>query len=104
MARRFSSGSTVTRRGILRSIWGGFRRWQVKYHKELELPMSFNWYARKVRNPEVPLSHRRTSLHTCIGQLTWLTRERYTHALARFNARFGFDSSDINEKQLLQAL
>ncbi len=53
--------------------------------------MSFSSCARKVRNPALPIWARLGALRSCIRLLSVLTDEAYPSALARFDARFGFN-------------
>jgi hypothetical protein len=39
--------------------------------------MSFNNYARKVRNSNLPMPNRRSALFSCVGRLSWLVKQRY---------------------------
>lgn len=43
--------------------------------------MSFNHYARKVRNPALPFPNRVIALATCIGNLRWLMGKRFDEAV-----------------------
>ncbi len=53
--------------------------------------MSFNHYARKVRNEALPLGTRVSALRSCIRMLVALNGERFTHAVDRLNDRFSFN-------------
>ena len=72
--------------------------------------MSFNHYARKVRNPELSIWTRLSALRSCIRMLSVLTKESYHLAVTRFDNRFGFNRSKGDslepplESDLLEAL
>jgi hypothetical protein len=53
--------------------------------------MSFNHYARKVRNPDLSIWTRLAALRSCILSLSVLTTGRFHEALERFDARFEFE-------------
>lgn len=44
--------------------------------------MSFNYHARRVRDPDRPPWRRLTSLRACVASYCWLTRARYRPMLA----------------------
>lgn len=67
--------------------------------------MSFNEYARKVRDPRRLPSIRRGALGSCIRHLTSLTRRSYRATCSRIAARFNLDSlNQLNEQQWLDAV
>lgn len=67
--------------------------------------MSFNYYARKVRDPLQPLSHRKSALSSCILRLGWLTGKRYLQVRACYASRYSLDQPDkLTEAQLVAAL
>ena len=53
--------------------------------------MSFNNYARGVRDTGLSPWRRLSKLRSAIRMLAWLTHERYGEALARLDAEFHFD-------------
>lgn len=53
--------------------------------------MSFNYYARKVRNADLPLGTRVSALRSCIRILAGLHNESFTQAIERFDERFHFN-------------
>jgi hypothetical protein len=55
--------------------------------------MSFNHYARKVRDPNVSIWIRLSALRSCIRKLSSLTNESFSVAVERFNKRFDFNRS-----------
>ena len=67
---------------------------------------SFNTHARKVRNPDLPIPHRHSSLRCCILRLVWLTGQpSYHREVARFNELSGInDAQTPSSEQLLAAL
>ena len=67
--------------------------------------MSFNYYARKVRNPRLPLKVRCSSLSSCILRLGWLRRQKYLATRAQF-AKYlpATGPMRLDEAQLLVAL
>lgn len=67
--------------------------------------MSFNYYARKVRNPRLPLNVRCSALASCILRLGRLTNQSYLATRSRFADRLQVDSTNrLGEEQLLDAL
>ena len=67
--------------------------------------MSFNHYARKVRNPNLNIGIRYSALGSCILRFCWLTKKRYTITRTRFFEQCGLDESDIfTAQQLLDLL
>lgn len=66
--------------------------------------MSFNYFARKVLNPNLPVGVRYSALHSCILRLAWKTGEPFSQARERFHAEFGFRRRDPTEYQLLATL
>jgi hypothetical protein len=63
--------------------------------------MSFNHYARKVRNPALPFPNRVIALATCIGNLCWLMGKRFDEAIEEF----GFSPRvELTEAKLLTVL
>jgi hypothetical protein len=67
--------------------------------------MSFNNYARKVRNPRLDLPVRRSALASCILRLAWLTKRSYLATRAPFAARYNLDRPrQPDEEELLEAL
>lgn len=71
--------------------------------KDVEV-MSFNYFARKVMNPNLPMGVRYSALHSCILRLVWKTGEPFTKAVARLNSEFGFKTKDPSDYQLLSTL
>jgi hypothetical protein len=57
--------------------------------------MSFNHYARKVRNSRLPISRRRSALSSCVGQISWLTRKRYSQLCSHFQIDFQSRLTDV---------
>ena len=53
--------------------------------------MSFNWYARKARDPRLSIWTRRAAFHSCIRSYCWLTRQPYLPLRTEFNQRFALD-------------
>jgi hypothetical protein len=67
--------------------------------------MSFNYYARKVRNPRLPLKVRCSSLASCLLRLAWLTQRPYLATRSRFAAHLPADGAiRLNEERLLAAM
>ena len=67
--------------------------------------MSFNTFARKVRNPKLPINHRRSALMSCILRLAWLRQERYLIVQSRYAKKYNLDSPHIpTEANLLDAI
>jgi hypothetical protein len=66
--------------------------------------MSFNHYARKVLNPNLPMGVRYSALHSCLLRLVWKTGEPFAQARNRLDAEFGFRRRDPTEYQLLGTL
>lgn len=66
--------------------------------------MSFNWYARKVRNLALPLPVRAVTLRSCVVRLCRLSGERYTQALTRYRDELGIDLTNATEQELVTAL
>jgi hypothetical protein len=62
--------------------------------------MSFNYHARKVRNPSLPFNIRCSSLGSCILRLGWLTKRKYLAT----RSRFVDDSTRLDEERLLAAM
>ena len=62
--------------------------------------MSFNYYARKVRNPRLPFNVRCSSLGSCILRLGWLTKQKFLAT----RSRFVDDSIRLDEERLLAAM
>jgi hypothetical protein len=63
--------------------------------------MSFNHYARKVRDPALKIAARRTALSSCIGSLRWLTGQHFNSP----RKRFGFEAQrEIDGPQLVEVL
>jgi hypothetical protein len=62
---------------------------------------SFNVSARKVRNIDLPLGHRRSAFGSCILSYSWLIRQKYSTICQCYSDRFGFSSIDkLTESQL----
>ena len=67
--------------------------------------MSFNTFARKVRNPKLTINHRRSALMSCILRLAWLRRERYLIVQSRYAKKYNLGSPNIpTEANLLDAI
>jgi hypothetical protein len=67
--------------------------------------MSFNYYARKVRDPRQLRSIRAGALKSCIRHLASLTKLSYCETCSRFAARFNLaDLNSLSEGQLLDVL
>ena len=66
--------------------------------------MTYNWYARKALNPNLPIGVRRGAFFSCISSMSFLSGERYRHLIERYDNRFHFyqDKTDVNK--LLLAL
>jgi hypothetical protein len=66
---------------------------------------SFNVSARKVRNVDLPLGHRRSAFASCILSYSWLIRQKRSTIYQHFSARFGFGSGNtLTETQLDRAM
>jgi hypothetical protein len=66
--------------------------------------MSFNWFANKVRDTSLPQGHRLSRLRSCILRLSWLTGERRSQTLARYDQRFHLLRKDFTEEGLIGCL
>src|SRR5690242_251213 len=66
--------------------------------------MSFNNYARKVLNPQLPLLERRSALKSCFQRFTRLSGERYTAVTTRYEARFHCTGRHSTEDGIVKAL
>jgi len=67
--------------------------------------MSFNWYARKVRNPRLTIWTRRSAFYSCVLRYCWLTHQPYLKTRTALTAQFGLDyPTGPNEHALLDAL
>lgn len=68
--------------------------------------MSFNWYARKVRNRHYSLGQRVSALRSCLLRLNWLTQEGYQAIMHRYDALLGFNAATHvpSEEHMLAAL
>lgn len=71
--------------------------------------MSLNHYARKVRNPNLPLTVRRSALRSCILRFMWLGGERSEKSLARYESWLGlqpqgFQAGTTTELDLVRVL
>src|SRR4051794_30698496 len=66
--------------------------------------MSFNHYARKVMNPNLPIGVRYSALHSCILRLVWKTGEPFSAVRDRLDAQFGFRRRNPTDHQLLSTL
>lgn len=66
--------------------------------------MSFNHFARKVMNPDLPIGVRYSALHSCILRLVWMTGESFAGSRDRLNSQFGFRRRNPTESQLLATL
>ena len=66
--------------------------------------MSFNTYAKRVLNSQLPLPVRRSALKSCIQRFTRLSKESYGGVSARYEARFHCTGKHSTEDQLLAAL
>jgi len=53
--------------------------------------MSFNHYAQKVRNPDLPPGTRVSALRSCIRLLSSLRNESFTQTINRFEKQFHFN-------------
>ena len=63
--------------------------------------MSFNHYARKVRDAQLPISRRRSALSSCVGHLSWLVRKRYSELTVYFQINF---QSRMTDELLLEKI
>src|SRR5689334_16442244 len=66
--------------------------------------MSFNHYARKVMNPNLPIGVRYSALHSCILRLVWKSGEPFSQTSDRLHSRFGFRRKNPTDYQLLSTL
>lgn len=66
--------------------------------------MSFNYYARKVRDPRLDMQIRRSALGSCILRLGWLTRQSFLATRRRYAAQFNPRAIPPREEDLLDAL
>jgi hypothetical protein len=66
--------------------------------------MSFNHYARKVMNPDLPMGVRYSALHSCILRLVWKSGEPFSQARDRPDLQFGFRRRNPTDAQLLSTL
>jgi hypothetical protein len=67
--------------------------------------MSFNNFARKVRDPLLPLSHRKSALGSCILRLGWLTGRKYQQVRACYASQYSLDQpAEPTEAQLVAAM
>src|SRR3712207_2826671 len=66
--------------------------------------MSFNYYARKVMNRNLPTGVRYSALHSCILRLVWKTGEPFSQVRNRLDAQFGFRTRNPTDHQLLATL
>jgi len=66
--------------------------------------MSFNTYAKRVLNAQLPMPARRSALRSCIQQLTRVNHESYKEITARYEARFHCTGKHATDDQLLSAL
>lgn len=67
--------------------------------------MSFHWYARKARNPQLTIFTRRAAFYSCISSYCWLTQQSFLEVRAMFNDRFRLAGTRApSEQQLLAAL
>ena len=53
--------------------------------------MSFNNYARRVKNVDLPMGPRVRALRSCIGMLASLRNESFNQEIKRFDERFHFN-------------
>jgi hypothetical protein len=67
--------------------------------------MSFNWHARKVRDPRRSIAIQRSALGSCILSLRWLTGKRIPASLGRFAPLVGKGPNHpVTEQQLKDAV
>jgi hypothetical protein len=66
--------------------------------------MSFNSEAKRVQNPQLPMSARRYALRSCFQRFTRLASESYRGVTARYEARFHCTGKHSTEEQLIEAL
>lgn len=68
--------------------------------------MSFNWYARRVRNRDKPPGLRFGALRSCLLRLNALTHEGYHAIMHRYDAQFNFcyPQQIPSDEQLMAAL
>jgi hypothetical protein len=66
--------------------------------------MSFNTYAKRVLNPQLPMPARRSALRSCIQRFTRLSNESYKEITARYEARFHCTGRHSTDDQLIKAL
>jgi hypothetical protein len=62
--------------------------------------MSFNTYARKVRNMNLPFQARRSAFRSCIQRYHWLIKQGFLVTYSRYNEYYKFDADtpDVNER------
>jgi len=63
--------------------------------------MSFNHYAHKVQNPNLPAGIRRSALASCIGSLSWLMGQPYHKLRAYFKIDF---HSEMTDRELFEII
>lgn len=69
------------------------------------MPGSFNNYARKVHNRELPLSVRYSALVSCMSQLCWLTGQSFQQIRSRYAPQLDPGGSGrLNEAQIVAAI
>ncbi len=67
--------------------------------------MSFHWYARKVRNPRLPIWTRRAAFYSCVLRYCWLTQQPYLQIRGAFTSQFALNGDRApSEQRLLDAL
>jgi hypothetical protein len=65
--------------------------------------MSFNWFARKVRNRHKPQAQRFGALRSCLIRLNSLTQEGYHAIMQRYDAQFNFCYPQLPSNEQLAA-
>ena len=63
--------------------------------------MSFNHYARKVHNPNLPINRRRSALASCVSNLSWLTGWGYHKLCTHFKIDF---HSEMTDRELFEII
>lgn len=66
--------------------------------------MSFSWFAKQVRDSSLPKGHRLSRLRSCILRLSWLTGERRSQTLMRYNKYFHLIRDDFTEAALNECM
>src|SRR5262245_6903736 len=66
--------------------------------------MSFNHFARKVYNPNLPTGIRRSALASCIGSLGWLTKQSHHKLHAYFKIDFHSEMTDIELFEIITSV